>query len=314
MASVLAHRDAPTEGARSSERVPGEPAPPGKPASEPAAYAPRRKRWKLSGRARIGLPLVGAFALAALAGPWLAPYAPSAIDLAHELEGPSARHWLGTADNGVDVLSMLLAGARLAGVVALTTVTLSALLGTALGAVAGYAGGRTDQVITRLTDAVQAMPALVINVALLALLARPGLPHLIFALSATGWVAYARVVRAEVLRLRGREFVTAARALGASPARVLFRHVLPNALGPLIVQATFGLGSAVLAEASLSFLGLGPGASASWGALLDHGTAHLLRSPRIAIVAGAAIATAVLGFNLTGDWLRDLLDPRERDE
>jgi peptide/nickel transport system permease protein len=269
---------------------------------------------KLPGRARIGVPLVVLFAVVAVAGPWLAPYSPHAIDLAHELEGPSARHWLGTADNGVDVLSVLLAGARLAGTVALTTVAVSFVVGSLLGTVAGYAGGRADQVITRLTDAVQAMPALVINVALLALLAQPGLGHMIFALSATGWVAYARVARAETLRLRDREFVTAARALGASPARIVGRHVLHNALGPLVVQATFGLGAAVLAEASLSFLGLGPGASASWGALLDQGTAHLLRAPRLAFVAGAAIATAVLGFNLTGDWLRDLLDPRERNQ
>jgi peptide/nickel transport system permease protein len=133
---------------------------------------------------------------------------------------------------------------------------------------------------------------------------------MVLALTVTGWVGYARVARAEVLRLRDREFVTAARALGASPSRVFFRHVLPNAAGPLIVQATFGLGAAVLAEASMSFLGLGPGAAASWGALLDQGTAHLLRSPRLALIAGSAIAITVLGFNLTGDWLRDRLDPR----
>jgi peptide/nickel transport system permease protein len=273
----------------------------------------RAARFLLPGRARIGVPLVLLFALLALAGPWLAPFSPRAIDLAHELEGPSGQHWLGTADNGVDVLSVLLVGARLAGTVAVATVGLSFLLGATLGALAGYVGGRTDEILTRLTDAVQAMPALVINVALLALLAQPGLGHMVFALSATGWVAYARVARAETLRLRDREFVHAARALGASPARIVARHILPNALGPLIVQATFGLGGAVLAEASLSFLGLGPGATASWGALLDQGTAHLLRAPRLALIAGAAIAATVLGFNLTGDWLRDMLDPRERE-
>jgi peptide/nickel transport system permease protein len=271
------------------------------------------RRITFSGRAKVGIPLVVLFALVAIAGPWLAPHAPSAIDLAHELRGSSARHWLGTAENGVDVMSVLLTGARLAGIVALATVTVSVSVGTLLGSVAGFAGGRIDQFITRITDAVQAMPALVINVALLALLARPGLSHLVFALSATGWVAYARVARAETLRLRDREFVTAARALGASPSRILFRHVLPNAAGPLIVQATFGLGGAVLAEASLSFLGLGPGVHASWGALLDQGTAYLLRAPRLAMLAGAAIAMVVLGFNLTGDWLRDLLDPRDRE-
>ena len=147
--------------------------------------------------------------------------------------------------------------------------------------------------------------------AVLALVSRPGVVHLIAALSVTGWVGYARVARAEVLRLREREFVQAARALGASPARLFFRHVLPNATGPLVVQATFGLGAVVLAEASLSFLGLGPGASASWGSLLDQGTAHLLQTPRLAMVAGVAITATVLGFNLSGDWLRDRLDPRD---
>lgn len=271
-----------------------------------------RRRWRLQGRALVGVPLVLVFLVTALIGPWIAPYSPRAIDLAHELERSSWRHWLGTADNGVDVLSVLLTGARTAGLVAVSTVCISFFVGSLIGSISGYAGGRTDMVLARITDAVQAMPSLVINVALLALIARPGFGHMIAALSATGWVAYARVSRAEVLRLRDREFVTAARALGASSSRVLFRHVVPNALGPLIVQATFGLGGAVLAEASLSFLGLGPGAGASWGALLDQGTAYLLRSPRLAMISGGAIAVTVLGFNLTGDWLRDALDPKEQ--
>lgn len=271
-----------------------------------------RRRWRLQGRALVGVPLVVSFLLTALIGPWIAPYPPRAIDLAHELEPSSWRHWLGTADNGTDVLSVLLTGARTAGLVAVSTVSISFVVGSLIGAISGYVGGRTDMVLARITDAVQAMPSLVINVALLALIARPGFGHMIAALSATGWVAYARICRAEVLRLRDREFVTAARALGASSSRVLFRHVLPNALGPLIVQATFALGGAVLAEASLSFLGLGPGAGASWGALLDQGTAYLLRSPRLALLSGGAIAVTVLGFNLTGDWLRDALDPKEQ--
>lgn len=271
-----------------------------------------KKRWRLQGRALVGVPLVLLFLLLALVGPWIAPYSPRAIDLAHELEGSTRIHLLGTADNGVDVLSVLLTGARTAGLVAVSTVSISFVIGALFGSISGYAGGRTDMVLARVTDAVQAMPSLVINVALLALIARPGFGHMIAALCATGWVSYARVSRAEVLRLRDREFVSAARALGASSARVLFRHVLPNAMGPLIVQATFGLGGAVLAEASLSFLGLGPGAGASWGALLDQGTAYLLRAPRLAMVSGGAIAVTVLGFNLTGDWLRDALDPKEQ--
>ncbi len=263
-----------------------------------------------NGRAALGLPMVGLFALVALAGPWVAPYTPRAIDLAHELSRPSSAHWLGTAENGVDVLSVLLHGGRLAGVVAAATVSLSLVVGTLLGGGATWIGGRFSAAVARVTDAAQSFPSIIVNMAVLALVAHPGVGHMVLALSITGWVGYARVARAEVLRLRDREFVTAARALGASPSRVFFRHVLPNAAGPLIVQATFGLGAAVLAEASMSFLGLGPGATASWGALLDQGTAHLLRSPRLAITAGTAIAVTVLGFNLTGDWLRDRYDPR----
>lgn len=267
----------------------------------------------LRGRAFVGVPLVALFAFGALVGPSLAPYAPRAIDLAHEMEAPSWRHLLGTADNGVDVLSVALHGARLAGVVSFATVMISLAVGTLAGGGAAFVGGRIANLLARLTDAAQSFPSILVNMAVLALVARPGVWHLVMALAVTGWVGYARVARAEVLRLREREFVTAARALGASPGRVFFRHVLPNAAGPLVVQATFGLGATVLAEASLSFLGLGPGASASWGALLDQGTAHLLRTPRLAMLAGALIAATVLGFNLTGDWLRDELDPRARD-
>ncbi|MEZ4391541.1 MAG: ABC transporter permease [Polyangiales bacterium] len=265
---------------------------------------------KLRGRALIGYPLVAVFGALALLGPWVAPYDPRAIDLAHELAGPSRAHLLGTADNGVDVLSIALYGARLAGAVSLSTVAISLFVGAVFGGGAAFLGGRLGAVVARLTDAAQSFPSILVNMAVLALVARPGVWHLVMALSVTGWVGYARVARAEVLRLREREFVTAARCLGASQTRVFLRHVLPNAAGPLVVQATFGLGATVLAEASLSFLGLGPGASASWGALLDQGTAHLLRTPRLAMLAGGLIAATVLGFNLTGDVLRDRLDPR----
>lgn len=264
----------------------------------------------LNGRAALGVPMVALFALAALVGPWVAPYGLRAIDLAHELAPPSLAHPFGTGENGADVLSILLHGARLAASVAVATVALSLSVGAVLGGAAAYAGGRVGAFVARITDAAQSFPSIIVNMAVLALVARPGVGHMVLALSVTGWVGYARVARAEVLRLREREFVVAARALGASPARVFFRHVLPNAAGPLVVQATFGLGAAVLAEASLSFLGLGPGATASWGALLDQGTAHLLRTPRLAMIAGAAIAVTVLGFNLTGDWLRDRFDPK----
>jgi peptide/nickel transport system permease protein len=268
------------------------------------------KALVVSGTGAFGVVVSVLFLLLAVLGPWLAPYSPFQIDLAHEYELPSARHWLGTTDNGVDILSVLLHGARLAGVVAFFTVSTSLLIGGTLGTIAGYRGGRTDHLITGACDIVQAFPAIVLNIAVLALVARPGLPHLVLALIAHGWVMFARLSRAQALVLRDVEFVQAARALGASEARVLVFHVVPNLIGPLIVQASAAVGAAVLAESTLSFLGLGPGAAASWGALLDQGSAVLLRFPHVALIAGGTIAVTVFAANRTGDVLRDRLDPR----
>jgi peptide/nickel transport system permease protein len=251
-----------------------------------------------------------AFLVLAVIGPWLAPWSPLAIDLAHEYETPSARHWLGTTDNGVDIMSMLLHGARLAGVVAVSVVLISLVVGAALGTFAGYRGGRVDEAISGACDLMQAFPSLVLNVAVLALVARPGLPHLICALLVNGWVIFARIARAQTLVLRKAEYVQAARALGLSEARILFRHVAPSLGGPLVVQASAALGSTVLAESTLSFLGLGPGTGASFGALLDQGSAVLLRFPHVALIAGATIAFTVYACHRTGDYLRDRLDPR----
>jgi peptide/nickel transport system permease protein len=270
---------------------------------------PRRIR-ALRGTEVFGVAVVAGFFVLALIGPWLAPYSPLAIDLAHEFELPSLQHWLGTTDNGVDILSVLLHGARLSGVVAMGTVSASLLIGAALGTFAGYRGGRVDHVVTGLCDLVQAFPSIVLNVAVLALTAQPGLLQLLVALIVHGWVLFARVARANALVLREAEFVLAARALGISEWGVLSRHVLPNLGGPLVVQATAALGTAVLAESTLSFLGLGPGAAASWGALLDQGSAVLLRFPHVALIAGGTIALNVYGANRAGDFLRDHLDPR----
>jgi peptide/nickel transport system permease protein len=259
---------------------------------------------------RIGVAIMIVFVLAALLGPLLAPHAPDTIDLEAQFALPSAAHWLGTADNGVDVLSVLLHGARLAGVVALCTVAISLVLGSTLGAFAGYRGGRFDHVITGFADLVQAFPSIVLNIAILALVSEPGVTHVILALSASGWVIFMRIARAETLVLREAEFVHAARLLGAPERHVLARHVIPNLASALIVQASAALGGAVLAESTLSFLGLGPGVSASWGALLDQGSAVLLRFPHVALIAGGVIAATVLACNVTGDYLRDALDPK----
>ena len=260
----------------------------------------------------IGLAIVIVFFVLGGIGPWIAPYDPLAIDLLHEYEPPSSAHWLGTGDNGIDILSALLHGARLAAVVGLIVVGISVALGTAVGTWAGYYGRLPDHLVTGIADLVQAFPAIVLNIAVLALVARPGLLHLIVALAVNGWVLYARLARAETLSLREREFVEAARALGVPPHQVMAKHVVPNLLGPLVIQATTGLGVVILAESTLSFLGLGPGKAVSWGALLDQGTSVLLRFPHVALFSGGAIALTVLGFNLMGDWLRDRLDPRTR--
>lgn len=270
-----------------------------------------RMRARLA-KTPFGLMIVIAFFVLGLIGPWIAPYDPLTINLAHEYESPSWTHFLGTGDNGIDILSALLYGARLAAIVGIVVVGISVVVGTVLGTWAGYFGRLTDHVITGTADLVQAFPAIVLNIAVLALVARPGLIHLIIALTVNGWVLYARLARAETLSLREREFVEAARALGVPTHEVLRRHVIPNLLGPLVIQASTGLGVVILAESTLSFLGLGPGKAVSWGALLDQGTSVLLRFPHVALFSGGTIALTVLGFNLTGDWLRDRLDPRLR--
>lgn len=251
-----------------------------------------------------------AFFALALFGPWLAPQDPASLDLHHAYEVPNALHWLGTGDNGVDLFSALLHGARLAGVIGVSVVGVSLVVGGLLGTAAGLWGGWVDTLVSGLADLVQAFPGVLLNIAILAMVSRPGVLHVIFALSCSGWVLYARLARAETLALREREFVSAARALGFSERRVLVRHVLPNLTGSLVVQASAGFGGAVLMESTLSFLGLGPQKAVSWGTLLDQGSAVLLRFPHVALFSGAAIGATVLAFNLAGDRLRDRLDPR----
>ncbi len=267
------------------------------------------KAGRLPGR--VGGVIVAVFLFAAAVGPLLAPYGPGRLDPGHELESPSAAHLFGTGENGVDLLSAILHGARLAALIALAVVTISLVVGTLVGTVAAYAGGWVDRAARIVIDVFMAFPHIVLNVAFAALVARPGAIHLVLALCLTGWVGYARICRAQVLALRDREFVVAARALGVPPWAIVLRHLVPQLVGPLVVQATYSAGATILVESSLSFLGLGA-TSVSWGALLDQGTGYLLRTSRVAVVAGAAIAVTLLGFNLAGDALRDRLDPRSR--
>jgi peptide/nickel transport system permease protein len=268
------------------------------------------RRIGLSPGAWLGAGLLGVFLLMAFLGPWLAPYSPSSGDLEARLLGPTGAHWLGTDENGVDVLSAILHGARLALFISTVTVGVSALTGLTIGLAAGYFGGIVDEAVMRVVDILLAFPGILLNLAIVAVVQRPGVGVLIFALCINGWVGYARVARAQVLSLREREFVAAARVIGAGPWRIMFRHVAPNLLSPLLVQMTFGFGGVIVGEASLSFLGLGPQVPYSWGALLDQGTGQIWHTQRLATVPGAAILMVVLGCNLLGDGLRDRFDPR----
>ncbi len=263
--------------------------------------------------AAIGLLLAVLFAVMALGAPWLAPANPAAIDLTHRLAAPSAAHWLGTDQLGRDILSRIIYGARLSLTVAVSVVALSLGTGIVLGGIAGFYGGAIDTALNIFAmNAFMALPGILLAIAFVAFLG-PGLLNLILALSIGGWVGYARLVRGQVLAVREREFVEAARALGASDLRIFLRHILPNIVQPLIVQAAIGMAGAVLAEATLSFLGLGvPPPTASWGAMLNDARAHLFDAPHVVVPPAIAVMLCVLCFNFIGDGLRDYLDPRTR--
>lgn len=246
----------------------------------------------------------------AIFAPWIAPYPVTQVDLVDELARPSAAHWLGTDENGADLLTQIIYGARVAALVGLGTVSLCCLLGVTLGAISGYKGGLVDEVMMRVIDILMAFPGILLAILIIALTRSPSIGAVILALSVTGWAGYARLVRGQVLSLRERPFVTAARAMGAPGWWIIGRHLLPNVMAPVIVQATFGMAGAILAEAGLSFLGLGPDGVPSWGALLDQGARYFLVSGHLALFPGLAIAITVLGINLLGDALRDRWDPR----
>jgi peptide/nickel transport system permease protein len=259
---------------------------------------------------RAGAFIVALAAVAALAGPLVSPHDPSEQNLPLRLEGPSAAHPMGLDELGRDILTRVLAGARVSLLVGLAVVSVSALFGTALGALAGYFGGALDDLISRVMDVLLAFPGILLAIALVAVLG-PSLTNVVLALTVIGWVGYARLVRGQALRARELEFVQAARALGAGTPRILARHVVPTALPAVVVQATLGMAGAIIAEASLSFLGLGvQPPTPSWGTMLDAGRAHLFDAPHLTIFPGLAIATLVLGLNFLGDGLRDRLDPR----
>ncbi len=259
---------------------------------------------------RVGTLIVILAIVAALAGPLLWPHDPSAQELARRLEPPSLAHPLGLDELGRDILARLLQGARISLLVGIAVVSVSSTVGTLFGSIAGYFGGPVDDVISRVIDILMAFPGILLAIALVAVLG-PSLVNVVLALSVIGWVGYARLVRGQALRAREFEFVQAAKASGASAARIVVRHILPTAIPAVVVQATLGMAGAIIAEAALSFLGLGvQPPTPSWGTMLDAGRAHLFDAPHLTIFPGLAIALLVLGFNFLGDGLRDRVDPK----
>ncbi len=263
----------------------------------------------------VGIFLLTAFLLSGMAAPWISPYNPAAIDLLHRLQPPSAAHWAGTDELGRDILARLLWGARLSLAVSVTVVAASLALGLVVGGLAGSIGGWVDTALTTFVmNTFQALPGILLAIAFAAFLG-PGFTNLVLALAIGDWAGYARLIRAQVMAIREREFVDAARALGAGPLRIFFRHILPNVVQPVLVQAAIGMAGVILAEATLSFLGLGmPAPAPSWGAMINDARLHLFDSPHLVLFPASAVAGAVLGFNFLGDALRDQLDPRTRLE
>ena len=285
---------------------------------------------KASPLAGVGLFLIAFFVLCAVLSPQLAsvekifsghagrtsaeaPGDPAQIDLNHRLLAPCPAHWFGTDELGRDTMTRIIFGARISMLVAVSVVVISLGIGLLIGGLAGFYGGSLDTLLNiYLTNAFLALPGILLAIASVAFLG-PGLLNLIIALAVSGWVGYARLVRAQVMSIKSREFVESARALGASDLRVFCRHILPNILQPLVVQSAVGMASAVLAEATLSFLGLGvPPPAVSWGAMLNDGRSHLFDSPHLVFFPAAAVMLCVLSFNFIGDALRDFLDPRTR--
>ncbi len=274
-------------------------------------------RFKHQPLAVIGVLLLVLFVCMAVLAPAVAPYDPAAIDLTHRLVGPEWTaghvHWFGTDELGRDIFSRILYGARISLIVAVSVVGLSLGTGLVLGGLAGFYGGWVDTLLNIFVmNAFLALPGILLAIAFVAFLG-PGLWNLVLALSIGGWVGYARLVRAQVLAVREREFVEAARALGASDVRIFAQHIVPNIVQPILVQAAIGMAGAVLAEATLSFLGLGiPAPAASWGSMLNDARSHLFDSPHLVVFPALAVMGCVLSFNFIGDALRDYLDPRTR--
>nr|WP_238701379.1 ABC transporter permease [Mariprofundus erugo] len=258
----------------------------------------------------IGGSIVMTVAVLAILAPWIAPYDPTEIDVSVILMPPSWQHWCGTDTLGRDVFSRMLFGARVSLAVGFVAVGISLLIGLLLGAISGYAGGRTDSIIMRITDMVLCFPTFFLILAVIAFL-EPSIWNIMIVIGLTSWMGIARLVRAEFLSLRQREYILAARSLGISPLRIMWRYMLPNALGPILVSAVLGIAGAVLVESGLSFLGLGvQPPDPSWGNILTDGKDNIQIAWWLSMFPGLAILITVLGYNLLGEGLRDYFDPR----
>jgi len=272
-----------------------------------------REFLRRSTMGRWALALALLLVILALAAPWIAPADPTAQNLPARLAGPSAAHWMGTDELGRDILSRVLFGARISMLVGVSVVFGAGFVGLAIGSLAGYCGGWFDRFVNIVAiNAFLSFPGILLAIAFAAFLG-PGVGKVILALIVTGWSGYARLARAQILQAKEMEYVLAARSLGASPARILLRHLLPNILQPVLVQATIGMAGAILAESTLSFLGVGVLAPMpSWGGMLNDARGHLFDAPHLVLFPALAVMAAVLAFNLLGDALRDWMDPRMR--
>lgn len=271
--------------------------------------------WRRFRRYRPGLAggiIVVVLIFTALFAPVLAPYSPTQR-VGHRGGPPTSEFWLGNDEIGRDVFSRLIYGTRVALIVGIGAMSIAVVIGVTVGATAGYFGGKVDLVLSRLIDTLMAFPLLALLITLAALFS-PRLINVVVVIGVTVWSSYARVVRADVLSLRERDFVVAARAIGVGNARIIVRHMLPNVLGPIIVLASLDVGSIIILESALSFLGLGvQPPTPSWGGMLSAGRNLMRDAPHIAVAPGVAITITVLAFNLLGDGLRDALDPRQRE-
>jgi peptide/nickel transport system permease protein len=265
--------------------------------------------------ARVGFTAAVFLFVAALFAPWISPADPAAQNLPARLARPSQAHWMGTDELGRDILSRTLYGARISLLVSVCVVSGCGFIGLAAGMIAGYAGGWFDRFVNLLLiNAFLSFPGILLAIAFAAFLG-PGIGKVILALIITGWAGYARLARAQVLKVKELEFILAARSLGASHMRIMAKHLLPNILQPVLIQATIGMAGAILAESTLSFLGLGVLAPVpSWGAMLNDARGHLFEAPHMVVFPALAVMTAVLSFNLLGDAWRDWLDPRTRSQ